>query len=776
MKKTFCLLLTILLLSVGIVSSGFAFFNFSDIHKINNIDTNFVNAKFNEINNDYYRIYFFASPYYATGADGIDSDDPLKIADSENNPYGYREDPYLVADNKTTVDTKYANIFFPNGSHYYYAAKEIDNKKLAEQGDGTRNVVTMFNKCDFTGFIRKNSVVGITQQEYSYVSMTIKGSISSSVLSNVIAGTEFKDRFGFGPEFVGWTFDKEATKKRTMYGNDRYPTLPSWSEIDDRGWGKNGVTPKIIGNYGFQGEIDQISENTSLSYLDNLASSSDSDVAIDGSKLNDHVIYLYPVFVAKNYSADKNIGGTTTSLIKFRVNPETDTSSADYYSHKQIGEIDYSKNRYTVGFFQTEDALGDDKISSETDLQLGVNYYTDGIYIDTSGEHRIKNMQIDIDLAKHSSGTQTTNDWGDVWSTILSYDKLKALNLELGYYNVDMSFTQYFNENKITEDESTAKITELVQKYKDTNKYIAVYGSRKTDDNSKYGMEWYQVNEAFPNSKSAVDYVIGFQKINEYHVTGNNINGSINDYSASGYKKIFITDIGNSHKQYYTIDRVYLTEGDEIAILDETCSSLNDTKFTLNGMNSTNMDKFNTALKNSNHSSKNPFSGLGTEAIIVDEETSAETKGNVLLSLSGNKKIVANASGNYSLVFTFDYVDGATSAIHVGYRKNKEDNTLLVLKEKPTEDVFINYDSLINSDNYFASHESDVFSILNLESTIYCNEDKNITTINDLFTYCENNNKKLIDTATGFEVTKEIFANRAFTLNRSFVLYFEDVK
>ena len=64
MKRVFILFFTVLLLSVGLISSGFAFYNFSDIHKIDDITTNFINAKFNEINNDYYRIYFWTKVFY----------------------------------------------------------------------------------------------------------------------------------------------------------------------------------------------------------------------------------------------------------------------------------------------------------------------------------------------------------------------------------------------------------------------------------------------------------------------------------------------------------------------------------------------------------------------------------------------------------------------------------------------------------------------------------------------------------------------------------------
>lgn len=764
MKRVFILVFTVLLLSVGLISSGFAFYNFSDIHKIDDITTNFINAKFNEINNDYYRIYFFASPYYATGADGFTSDDPLVIADSENNPYKYKEDPYLIGGPQTT-NNKQANIFFPDGSKFYFAAKEIDNEKLnsTKPGEGNgSNVITKFNKCDFTGFIRENDSIGITQREYNYVAMTIKGSISSSLLTSVIAGTEFKDQYGFGPEFVGWTYDKETSKKRAMYDGSRYKDMSSlgWNVIDNRGWKLTQGTPYGIGNYGCQGEISQISENTSLNYLDNLASTSDSTTAVDGSKLNDHIIYLYPVFEAKNYSPDKSIGGVTTPFLKFRINSDNDLNSDTFYAHKQLGEIDYSKKRYTVGLFQNEKDNNDD---------LEINYYTKGIYIDTTGKNDIKNIQIDANNVGSNSG------WRSAWNSIITYQELKELNLEPGYYNIDINFMNHNITSDIQsfEKEQNTRVTNLVQKFKNTNKYVAVYGSKQNDHRDTYGLYWLLQNYENTN-KDPTSYVIGFQKIDEYHVTGNNLNGSINDYSASGYKKIFITDIGNAHTQYYTIDRIYLTEGDEIAVLNENCSSLNDVKYYLDAMTNIEITNFNKALKDSNHTAKNPFSSLGEKSIIVDKNNNT-SEGNVLLSLSeDSKKVKALASGNFSLVFCFELENGLPTSINIGYRKNDEENTIMILNQKPSDDVFIDYDSLIKSSNYFASHESDVFAKLSLETPIFCKDDNSINNFDKLFTYCENNNKQLIDTATGLEVTRDIFASRSFILNRSFVLYLKD--
>lgn len=90
MKKILPLMLIGLVFIATAVTSAFAYFTFSDPATIENIGTGADNAKFNETESDFYKVYFFASPYYATGAtiDGEEVTDPLKIADSgSKNPY-----------------------------------------------------------------------------------------------------------------------------------------------------------------------------------------------------------------------------------------------------------------------------------------------------------------------------------------------------------------------------------------------------------------------------------------------------------------------------------------------------------------------------------------------------------------------------------------------------------------------------------------------------------------------------------------------------------------
>ena len=70
--------------------------------------------------------------------------------------------------------------------------------------------------------------------------------------------------------------------------------------------------------------------------------------------------------------------------------------------------------------------------------------------------------------------------------------------------------------------------------------------------------------------------------------------------------------------------------------------------------------------------------------------------------------------------------------------------------------------------------EMDKGSILTFKTVLYNNleVDSNASgvTIENLFN--NNSNKKLIDTATGWEINKNLFVNSKFQLNRNYVVYF----
>lgn len=58
MKKILSLLIFGILLMVTTVTSAFAYFTFSDSTTIDNVGTSSDNAKFNEVESDFYKVYF----------------------------------------------------------------------------------------------------------------------------------------------------------------------------------------------------------------------------------------------------------------------------------------------------------------------------------------------------------------------------------------------------------------------------------------------------------------------------------------------------------------------------------------------------------------------------------------------------------------------------------------------------------------------------------------------------------------------------------------------
>ena len=489
MKKIWSLMLIGLIFIATAVTSAFAYFTFTEPVTLENITTGADNAKFNETESDFYKVYFFASPYYATGAtiDGEEITDPLKIADSgSKNPYN-QDNEYGLIGGK--VSDAFANAIFPDkpNEKYYISAESIDSSKL-----GTNGAIKLWPQKYWSGYILENPDYGIYEKTSTYVSLTVNANIPSDVLSDIIAQTVFKDQYGFGPEFIGWTYDMEACNTRVRYNGNRYASDWKMKRIDSKGWGTGGSNDQI-GNYGFQGSIEQISSSTSLYYIDNLGSSSSSNTSIDGSLKGDHVIYLYPVFMAKNYAADKCIGGKATTIAKFRINPEVNENGEYTYQTKQSGEVNYDESRYTVALFQNE----------TTDINEP-NYFTNDMYFDTSGTGVIKNIQLDMNPSKGNS------DWASYWSTVLDYDALKALNLSSGYYNIFMSLWAADGNSTTEQELQTQNIKQVIQSFENSNKYVKILSSTNSDGTP--GIKSLPFYNATDGNKKHVCYVIGFQE------------------------------------------------------------------------------------------------------------------------------------------------------------------------------------------------------------------------------------------------------------------------
>lgn len=708
--------LTVMPLFAGV---GYAFFVYSDQTASAEAEAtvSVANTLLNENEkNEYYRVYFFASPYYATGAEinGSTVNDPLEIANHENNPYNSDEEYFLIG--STINNANFANLQLSDGSNHY-ATYRKRNEAVAI---GTQGAFDLFSKKDYTGYIRANSDLGITENTSTYVSLTVQGNLSMEQLNGIIASSEYRDNYGFGPEFIGWTYDKSAASERILFSNGaRYTTGSQY--LGDSAGNKINGTAYLLGNYGYQGEIEQITSATSLKAID--------DSGDDGSAKGDKVIYLYPVFLAKNYSKPTSVGGKYTPIVKFRVNADTalQEGTSEYrYKYQQTAEIDYSVNRYTVGLFQR--ALDSEKTN--------VNYYIHNLYIGS-------NDTVQLDICSVGNG-----GWGGAWATILSDSALKSLNLPQGYYNVDMTLVYEFG----TVSTDTA-LQNLKKIYESDNRYMLLYTSQDANGGSGSTVQ-YPLDDAGGTSMTAY-YVIGFQRVEEFRLVGDDLNYSASSYTAHGYKTLYtITHLGDQVQ--YLVDRVYLSAGSQISVLiaSEDGKNGETLSYRFSSFSQSTLDEINQTYGTG-------YRVIGTAA--TDDAA---------ISLDQNQMTV-DKSGNYTLIFSVFYQNGKPSEISVAYQENNNRYSLIVLAGKPSERYFTNVTALESS--MVARCDARMRSALTLSSDVSAGPalsgTVDVSNIEKLFSHYSG--KKMIDTATGEVLSYELFQNGTFCLNRDYVVYFE---
>lgn len=661
-----------ILLCTVFIGECFAYYSYSPFIKDKqevDIDSGATtSAIFDVVDNDYYKVYFFASPYYATGMEETpDTDtDPLNIAKSENNPYNSTEKLMMMYQQD---DSKFQNM-----SGYYACYKNKNDNGTYE----------MFEKRDYTGYIRQNEELGI-EKTSTYISITVKGSISAEQLSGIVAASEFKDRYGFGPEFIGWTYDKNNTYSRAITTDGkRYGSNDQLRYGNEKGEDV-GFYGTQIGNYGCQGVIDQVSSTTSLRDID-----SDNR---DGSNAGDKIIYLYPVFVSKNYSKKTNVGGKQTDVIKFRINP------GDNYGDKQTDEIYYpvgseEKKRYTVCLFQN------------VYENNNVNYYTKNLYIDTDTK-----IQLDCDP-----------DWRGTWKTILSYDVIKDMVTENGYYNIDITCN----------NGAYIDLDAVVSQYEATNKYVKVAGY---DSGGYY-------------------FVIGIQKVDDFYLVGEDLSGATGQYKDYDAMSLHTTTIGG--ETYYIANNLYLESSGKLSIIESLASESN---CPLSSMSDNTLKTIN-------------------EAVASDGKSGYSTFGDGYISLIETENAMSvGTTGNYNLVFVIDYKDGVPSSIEIAYRKNEKKFLFAVMKDKPDTMFYTKYDMLAKETDFYVACEVDAYSTL-LSTQVMYKDYRNPDRYDDV-----NNEKKTIaelfddykvtDLATGMELNEDLFENGMFYLNRNYIVYLE---
>ncbi len=624
LRKIYTLIALMLIAIISVSTLSYALFIYTDNTnaKLDDMHATTNNVSLGTADTENYRIYFFASPYYATGAnlDGTsdetystiadtDEQDPLKIANAKNNPYN-SDDDYFIA--HSTHSNEYEKNFYTSATSKQYTY--ISASSITQTGANSASI-TPYKKSKFSGYIRENTTFGINTTS-TYYSTVVNGHLTSELLANVIAQSVYKDEYGFGPEFMGWTYQKEKVKERTIYSSaERYGTTTSNISYSDGTATYNSSTTNsyyTIGNYGkYPDEIEIVSDRTSLKYIDT------GDVK-DGSSANDKIIYLYPVFGAKQLSSRS----TYPNLVKLRKN------AGDNPGLYQSDEIDYDQNRYTAYAYY-----------SSNNTHSTPNYYVKNYYISDSTDTTDTN-RVDVAFFYNgisSSSYESSETDNTDWTTLFSDTTIKGLGLEEGYYNIDISL--WWTTSSVSEVDSTT-----VSSFISTN----IYDNYST------------IHSSFTLYNSTYYYscIIGFHKVNNFHITGSSINGDISSYDGDGYKVASLAsqNTGTSNRYYYVAQNVELQKGDTFTVLNKDyASSTNgykDITYSLSAMDDTYLKEFNDTLSSAtDEDSKKEYSNIS----IDNSDISLNSEDN-------SKSLVANSSNVYSFLFVIEYTSDTTTS------------------------------------------------------------------------------------------------------------------
>lgn len=699
MKKRLFPWLLVLFVPLLIITPALATFVFQkgDL-EVNNIDTYATNAKFDSDALHYFDLYFFASPYYATGAeiDGVSYDNPLEIANHSNNPYN-SEEPYLISNGSCPY--KNSNAYF-GGQYYYWSSESIDQSKL---NAGEDNAITRYPKRKWSGYIRQNGDIAETS---TYLKISVSNNITNEQLNKIVAQSVFRDQWGFGPEFLGWTFDKELAKNRAMhssserYGKGQY-------QVNHNGdlYGASGAY--TIGNYGVQDVTENVllTSSTSLLYVDQFLAGS------DGSAVSDNVIYLYPVFAAKNNLKPALINGASTAFMKLRVNPGTD------YVDKQDDEVNYAINRYTYPMRQSDKTTFGE-----------INYFTENVYLSCSTSD---NVQLDVNPLSGGS-------WSGAWGTMVDNANLIS-GLSEGYYSFDITFRQSY---------STTTVSSVKSSFEATNKYIKVITS-SGGDNAQY-VAGYQTW-----------FVIGIKKDYQYRSTGTFLSGTtIGNYDAFNKYSIYslntTTSLGSNSSFYFSKNISFLRNNEFTLLHRNENNTLNDLTYTFSKMTSTNIATIN------------DFIDTGVELNGNNSHFKELANTDFILAGSSPKSIIARTSGTYDFLFIITTTDGIPTNIQIAYREATNKSTLIILDNKPTGEYFFDIEALRNDTSFVAYISLPLSTVVTNTSqfTIKDGTKKDLESLLLLYP-----NKTLIDTASGFKIPLTIFSSNQFILNHDYVLY-----
>lgn len=306
MKRFFlslaCALATLLLIT-GIGSSIF-FFGPSSVHqegqitnspRIDDIAENYNFTDSGRTNKaDYYDVYFFSSPFYARYALYSNWNNTSSYPNQRttlNSPLNFWNERY---NSRSTTNTGDENF-------YYY---ENTNKFIETRGHGGEfdgyfpdRERTQDAETDRFGYVKIAAYKGLTFDQYD--GFTKPTTVITDNPSNPGSSTARKDNHNWPLRFSGFTYNAS-----------------------------------IAGQYGFgwQGDFEIINLEQSLAYYDSLRPDgtvgTEGETGIDGSKIGDNIVYLYPVFSAgKNYASSQ-----TPSMINVLTFDGSNTTLTDYWA------------------------------------------------------------------------------------------------------------------------------------------------------------------------------------------------------------------------------------------------------------------------------------------------------------------------------------------------------------------------------------------------------------------------------------------------------------
>ena len=802
MRKFRYILGTCIIGICAITASAFAYFNFSNHSsedKNASTDSDYVNnIEFDEnstIDPDRtYILYFFASPYYATGTSEIPStsENPKDIAESDDsNPYNVQQE-YKIAGSTLSDDaTKFANITWSEENITYgnYISADVSTS------DDT-TTISAYNKRDFTGYIQyipnnntsKSASVQIgvngiegddvyneyinSYKVYSYLKATIKGGLKQDFLKKIIAQTEYKDKYGFGPEFMGWTYNKEECFKRATYSvndttiryvNNEFGTDYEMYSFDKKTGKATSEVVDQIGNFGDNSSIDLLSADDSLYEIDHKG--------VDGTQKSDNIIYLYPVFGDRNEIKDTS--SFNMPILRMLTNPDTDESSDTYYKYSQKGCVDYDYDENnTCGRYTNYLDYSEQTYTSTTTSGLIPNYTLKDFYVDMyatdSDNNNVNHYYLDVML------TDDSNNYTNEWVTIFNDSLLSSLNFSDDYYktyegifDIDIIFVQ--GELPFTSFSS----------FKNPQLYINTPSINSLKDDS---------------GNIIAQFVIGIKRDNSLKFTGLTDYNSIFDYNGDSglkhdpylYKTSFTLEEGNdsSYWHYFVSNPIEISYNYynssyskfSIMIKEALELKLNHDIDQFRDMTTSVIGSFNDYLDTTDEINKTYFirpfyndgkstnkNGLKVEVGREDTTINNET-------ITNFPYLKAEIGNTFEFLFAIKYENGFPKQFQVAYREYSDVCNLLILSEKPdvnSDDKYLYSDIMTRYENsILLKGEFSINGIISkdtkFEGTKFSTADKN-----------QDSSKKLYDLATGKDV-RSLIQNSEFILSRNMILYYGD--